>query len=145
MFMIIADSSRVLYIGDFNDTPYRQAFSVGLPLQTPVLMAEFSSAIERSVTWVYPSPDSTKVILNIGTSAAAEGYRLYQSPSRGGLALNITDTITNTWHTYFWNLNWMPNSQKIIVISDLGADGVDELFMMDANLVATFLPLAVRP
>lgn len=92
------------------------------------------------------SPDSTYVVLMIGTSlSGTEGFRLYKTALSGGLAGNMTPNPTNTEHVWFRIQSITPDSQKVIAISDMDTDDVFELFMIEYNLPQVFLPTTIKP
>jgi dipeptidyl aminopeptidase/acylaminoacyl peptidase len=145
-FTISPDSERVLYNGHYNDAIYYEAFSIPMSGGTPTPLADFALSKQRSVFWMTIAPDSSQVVLEIGTSVAGtEGFRLYQSTITGGPVQNLIGTPTNTGHVYFRNTEFTPDSNYLVVISDMGTDGIDELFLVDATPQLNYLPVMIKP
>jgi hypothetical protein len=145
-FRISPDSTRVLYNGKFDDATYLKGYSLPMSGGTPTQLASFSSTIQRNVSGLNISPDSSRVVLDIGTSQAdAEGFRLYQSAMDGGAVQKLIGIPANTGHVYFCNEEFTPDSKKVVVISDMGTDGIDELFLVDAEMWMDYLPATIKP
>lgn len=144
-FIISPDDSRVLYYGRFDDATYYKGYSLPISGGTPTQLADFSAAIQKNVWGIESSPDSSWVVLNIGTSSGTEGYRLYKTAITGGLAGNMTPNPANTGHVYFRNIDFTPDSQKVIMISDMDTDTIDELFIVAYDLAKIFLPMTIKP
>ncbi|MBN1538469.1 MAG: hypothetical protein JW908_17165 [Anaerolineales bacterium] len=145
-FKISPDSTRVVYSGQFSNDTYTEGYSVSINGGASVRYAEFALAMQRSVFSLNVTPDSLHTVFTIGSSdGSTEGQRLYKSPITGGLAGIMTPNPSNTGHVYFRNIDFTPDSQKGIVISDMGTDTIDELFMVEYDLAQVFLPMTIKP
>jgi Tol biopolymer transport system component len=136
----------VLYYGKFDDATYYKGYSLSINGGTPTQLAGFSSLIQKHVWGLTISPDSSRVVLNIGRSdTEIEGYRLYQSAIEGGAAQKLIVTTANPGHVYFRNVSYTPDSKYLIFISDMDTDDIDELFLVDATMQMNYLPVTINP